>query len=59
MTTTQRTHLAAQFDAARHRSERAASLGDRAGSLIAAGDARRILARLINAQAADLSARAR
>jgi hypothetical protein len=41
-TAAQRDAMRAQLDAARHRSERAADLGDHAGALIAAGDARRL-----------------
>jgi hypothetical protein len=46
MTQNQRLTIARAATAARERSERAAYLGDRAGSLIAAGDARRLLAQL-------------
>lgn len=42
MTTTRREQLTRQYIAARKRAERAGWYGDRAGQLIAAGDARRI-----------------
>jgi len=48
-----------QLDAARQRSERAASMGDRAGSIIAAGDARAILRRMIAAAQSDHDQRTR
>lgn len=42
----ERAGLVRQYNASRARSERAAMLGDHAGALIAAGDARRILKQL-------------
>jgi hypothetical protein len=42
MTTGQRLTIARLIEAARARAERAAYLGDRAGSLVAAGEARRL-----------------
>lgn len=46
MTTTERSKITAQIAQAQHRAERAAHYGDHAGSLIAAGDARRLMRRL-------------
>jgi hypothetical protein len=50
--------MRAEYLAARGRSERAAFLGDRAGSLIAASVARAVLARMIAAVEADVMERA-
>lgn len=58
-TVTQREHMRRQLAAAQHRAERATEHGDHAGHLIAASDARRILARMTAASEADYAERAR
>lgn len=55
MTRDARAALVQSYRAATHRSTRAATLGDHAGHLIAAGDARRILALLNAARSAATS----
>jgi hypothetical protein len=55
MTQSTRAALVKAYSAAVTRSEHAATFGDRAGSLIAAGDARRILAQLNAARMAAAS----
>lgn len=51
MTANDRSTLARLLSDAQHRAERAHYYGDRAGELIAQGDARRLLRQLINASA--------
>lgn len=56
MTAHDRQRLAARYDHANQRAERAAYYGDRAGELIAQGDARRIMRRLTADDAARVDA---
>ena len=56
-TAAQYASLRRQWHAARDRSARAAHLGDRAGAIIAAGDARNVLDRLNAATVADMNER--